>query len=233
MYKIFSAKNIFILILFTFVVSIIYISIRIYLAPAIAPSSDITIRVKSDYVLLLVQSIFGLAAILFPLFLKRRASLDIPAVMIIVYSIFLYCAIYLGEIRNFYYKVPHWDTILHTFSGAALGSLGFSIIILLNESDNIAFSLSPIFIALFSFCFAISLSVIWEIYEFSIDFFLHTNMQKYALETSEPLIGQAALIDTMKDLIVDAIGAFVISAIGYISLKRSKDWLKKFEIRRK
>lgn len=42
------------------------------------------------------------------------------------------------------------------------------------------------------------------------------------------LFGRAALIDTMEDLIVDSIGAFVMCLIGYISLKYKKGWIDKF-----
>jgi hypothetical protein len=36
----------------------------------------------------------------------------------------------------------------------------------------------------------------------------------------------------MKDLIVDAIGAFAMSVIGHISLKDKKSWLEKLQIKR-
>jgi len=92
-------------------------------------------------------------------------------------------------------------------------------------------SLQPIFVALFAFGFAVSLGVIWEIYEFAADSILQTNMQKFALENGEQLIGRLALADTMKDLIVDMIGAFVVSAIGYMSLKHEKGWVEKLQLK--
>ena len=55
-------------------------------------------------------------------------------------------------------------------------------------------------------------------------------MQKFMTESGEMLIGQKALADTMKDLIVDCIGAFVISAIGFVSLKYQKGWVEKMQI---
>jgi len=51
------------------------------------------------------------------------------------------------------------------------------------------------------------------------------------LDNGTALIGQAALQDTMKDIIVDAIGALVMSTIGYISLKYKKGWVEKLTIR--
>ena len=51
------------------------------------------------------------------------------------------------------------------------------------------------------------------------------------LDNGTALIGQAALQDTMKDIIVDAIGALVMSTIGYISLKYKKGWVEKLTLR--
>lgn len=110
-------------------------------------------------------------------------------------------------------------------------SIGFSIIGLLNKSEAVPISLSPAFVALFAFCFAISIGAIWEIYEFSADLVLHTNMQKYALESGELLAGQAALVDTMKDLIIDTVGALGVSVIGYMLSKDKNGWLDKVQIK--
>ncbi|MPN18700.1 hypothetical protein SDC9_166063 [bioreactor metagenome] len=113
-----------------------------------------------------------------------------------------------------------------------LGALGFSFVSLLNQSEKVPMNLSPLFVAIFAFCFAVTLGVVWEIYEFTFDGILGLNMQKFMLENGTQLIGRAALADTMKDLIVDAAGALVVSIIGYISMKKQKDWLEKVQLRR-
>jgi len=233
MKKIFNTRNLLLFIFFTFVFSIAYTLVRIISAPTIAPSSDVTVRVKGDYVLMLLQCCLGLLALFLPNILSRTMRLHIPSIMLIMYAAFLYCAIYLGEVRNFYYTVPHWDTILHTSSGVALGALGFSLVSLLNKSETHHLHLSPLFVALFAFAFAVLLGTIWEIYEFAADSIFNTNMQKFALENGEELVGQAALADTMKDLIVDMLGAFIMSAIGYVSLKHKKGWLERFQLKSK
>ena len=214
-------------VMLTLMLSIIFIIIAMVLAPSVADPNRPFERIKSDYVLMLLQCIIGVLAMLLPGLLKRKINLEVPSNMIILYTLFLYCAIYLGEVRSFYYNVPHWDTILHTFSGAMLGALGFSFVNFLNNAENIQMHLSPIFVAVFAFCFAMTLGVAWEVYEFAADGILHTNMQKFALENGEGLIGRAAVMDTMKDLIVDAVGAFVMSVIGYISIKYKKGWVEK------
>ncbi len=230
--KIFNLKNISIFIFISFALSSAFIILMIILSPGIENNGNISQRVKSDYVLMLIQCIVGMAAMMLPGFFTKKINIQIPSKMLLLYTVFLYCAIYLGEVRSFYYSIPYWDTILHTFSGAMIGAFGYSFISLLNNTDSIPINLSPIFVALFTLCFAITLGVIWEFYEFTIDSLFKTNMQKYMLEDGEMLMGQAALADTMKDLIVDFIGAFIVSAIGYISLKYKKGWIDKVLFKR-
>lgn len=105
-----------------------------------------------------------------------------------------------------------------------IGFIGFSLVDVLNN-DNDRVTLSPFFIAFFAFCFAIMVGVVWEFYEFFSDGLFGTNMQKYKLMNGMDLIGRYALQDTMEDLIVDVIGAFVACSIGYISMKYKKGWI--------
>lgn len=192
-------------------------------SPSVAPPGDPHAKVKSDYTLMLVQCMTAILVMFLPSALERRVRLEIPNYMVVLYFAFLYCAVYLGEVRNFYYAVPHWDTILHGFSGAMLGALGFVLVNLLNDAPNVKMSLSPGFVAFFAFCFALACGAVWEIYEYLMDGLLHMNMQHFAIEDGTPLMGRAALLDTMKDLIVDALGALVIAVIGYFPLRWPKD----------
>jgi hypothetical protein len=206
----------------TLLLSIIYIITRIAVSPSEAASVENYEKLKSDYVLMLIQCFLGLVVMMIPSIIERRRAIDIPDSMEILYFVFLYLAIYLGEVRNFYYLVPHWDTILHAFSGGMLGAMGFSLVNLLNKSDRVQFDLSPFFIALFAFCFALAAGAIWEIYEYTVDATLGLNMQKFALADGTQLVGHGALSDTMYDFIVDALSALIISILGYYSIKNPK-----------
>lgn len=135
------------------------------------------------------------------------------------FFLFLFCAIYLGEVRNFYFRIPYWDTILHFFSGAMLGALGFYLVNLLNDSPRLRFALSAGFVTLFAFCFGLAAGAVWEIYEYTADTLFGTNMQKYMTDTGTVLVGNAALTDTMKDLIVDAIAVALVSTIGFFTIR--------------
>ena len=213
------------------VVSLIFLLIRWYLSPNLA-SDLIEVRTKSDYTLMITQCLLGVVAMRLPDIFEKKWHIRFPSTMIFLYVLFLYCAIYLGEVRSFYYIIPNWDTILHTFSGGMIAVIGFSVICLMNNSEKIPVNLSPIFVSMFAFCFALSIGVVWEIYEYTFDGFLGMNMQKFRLEDKTELVGRLALMDTMKDLIVDAIGAFVTSSVGYISLKYDKKWLDRMFIRK-
>jgi len=195
----------------------VYSFVRIFTAPE-APAVGYT-HGKSDYILMFIQCLLGLVVLSLPSMLQRRLHMTLPNFIYIMYYIFLYCAIILGEVMNFYYVIPHWDIILHFFSGAMLGALGFILVSQLNDSERIRVSLSPAFIALFAFCFALSCGAVWEIYEFLADGMLGLNMQKFITAGGETLTGHLALRDTMTDIMVDAAAAALIACIGYARLK--------------
>lgn len=227
--RIFSA-----MVMISFVAPIGFLIFKIVTTSNILSEASIDGRVRSDYVLMLLECILGIFALMLPSMLTQKFKIEIPGKIYYLYVIFLYAAIFLGEVRNFYYTIPYWDTILHTLSGAMTGFIGFSLIDILNH-DNSRVTLSPFFIAFFAFCFAITVGVVWEFYEFTSDTLLGTNMQKYKLRDGTELVGKEALQDTMEDLMVDVLGAFVASGIGYISLKYKKGWIDdlRIKIRRK
>jgi len=218
-------------VLISFVAPIAFIIYKIIVSPETNTENIEGMRIKADYVLMLFQCILGIAGFFLPNIISKRTKIVIPSKMYIAYILFLYGAVFLGEVRNYYHRVPHWDTMLHTLSGAMFGALGFSVVNILNKNEKVHVKLSPIFVALFSFLFAVTLGVMWEIFEYSVDGILGVNMQKFALENGTQLMGRLAVIDTMQDLIVDSIGAFVMSIIGYISLKHKKGWVEKLLIK--
>lgn len=199
--------------------SVVYTAIHLSWAPE--ASADPSIRVRTDYILMLLQCTGGLIVMFLPAIIHRRWAITVPSAMQIAYFVFLYAAIYLGEVRSFYYRFPLWDSILHFLSGVMLGTLGFFLVQLLNDSERRRVSLSPAFVAFFAFCFAVTCGAVWEIYEFTIDSLFGTNMQKVVTDTGEVMVGHAALVDTMTDLILDTTAALVVSVAGYLTLQRT------------
>lgn len=212
-------KWLFRIILCLLIISVIYAIYMFTVAPSGAAHNEYE-RVKSDYVLMILQCAVGSIIMFLPSKVEKRFQIDIPDIMEILYFIFLFCAIYLGEVRNFYFRVPFWDLILHGFSAAMLGALGFIIVNFLNDTEKLNIELPPFFVALFAFCFAVTCGTVWEIYEFTADSVLGTNMQKFITADGTILIGREALADTMEDFIVDTLGALVVTIIGYFNLKK-------------
>jgi len=175
--------------------------------------------------LTMLQCVLGLVVLHLPDFLSEKLRFEIPNALYVFFLIFLYCSIFLGEFYDMFNRVSYWDVIMHCSSSLATGFIGFMFVAILNKSEKVMFHLSPLFVALFAFCFSITIGSLWEIYEYTFDGILGLNMQKFIEPDGTVLAGHAALVDTMEDLMIDAVGGLTASVIGYFSLKHNKDWL--------
>lgn len=196
-----------------------YAIIKFIQAPTTVSDTEPYQKLKSDYLLMITQCCLGITVMALPSFISKKLKVVVPNAIVVVYYLFLYCAIYLGEIKNFYYHIPYWDAALHFFSGAMLGALGFILVDILNKDRNVKVDLSPFFVALFAFSFAMAITVLWELYEFAFDDILGLNMQKFRTESGIPLPGREALSDTMEDMYLATLAALIPTTIGYISSK--------------
>ncbi|YCM47092.1 DUF2238 domain-containing protein (plasmid) [Verrucomicrobiaceae bacterium 227] len=162
-----------------------------------------------------------------PVILGRRLAVNIPNEYQVLAITFVFASLFLGEFRSYYARFWWWDVALHTTSGLLLGIVGFLLVFVMNEVRRIDIHMQPGFVALFAFVFAVAGGAVWEIFEFSMDRLAGTNMQK-------PFLGDpSGLTDTMWDMIVDAIGAALISCFGWWHMKRKsrnfiKVWIEKF-----
>ena len=185
-----------------------------------------------------------------PTVIERRVRIDLPDTLEIIILLFIFSAEILGEIQAYYTYFHGWDTMLHTLNGFLAAAVGFSMVILLNDDERLTFHLSPFFLALVAFCFSMTIGVLWEFFEFSMDYFFGFDMQKDTVIHSihsvllDPtrtntvvtipniqdvvINGQSlgvggyvdiGIIDTMKDLFVNFIGAVVFSITGFFYAK--------------
>ena len=155
----------------------------------------------------------------YPSILEKRFGVYLPNGLQIVITLFIFAAQVLGEMRGFYTSVPWWDLMLHTISGTVLGMIGFLFVYLLNEKGDANVNLSPTFVIIFAFCFALAIGVFWEFFEYGSDRLLGYNMQRFRLP------GEDGLVDTMNDLIVDAVGAGIACFLGWLYIKQQNDTL--------
>jgi len=181
-----------------------------------------------------------------PSWLQVKLRIELPPALEITILCFIFAAEILGEVNAFYVVIPGWDTMLHTLNGFLAAAVGFSLVILLNNNERLTFDLSPFFLALVAFCFSMTIGVLWEFFEFAMDFFFHMDMQKDTIihniytVTLDPTRSNRVIampniqevtvngkelglggyldigiIDTMKDLFVNFIGAVVFSTAGF------------------
>lgn len=113
-----------------------------------------------------------------PSLLERKLDIDLPNTLEIIILLFIYAAEILGEIGAYYVTFPYWDTVLHTLNGFLCAAIGFSLLDILNRTNRVRFYLSPLYLAIVSFCFSMTVGVVWEFFECAMDQFFFLDMQK-------------------------------------------------------
>jgi hypothetical protein len=135
-----------------------------------------------------------------PQLLASRVNLLLPNGFLAAVALFVLATIYLGEMRDFYTRFWWWDLVLHGTSAMGFGILGFLLVFMLFRGDR--YAAPPWALGLLSFCVAMTVGALWEVFEFGMDQGFGFNMQK------------SGLVDTMSDLIVNAIGAALAGLAG-------------------
>ena len=164
------------------------------------------ILLRTSVVLVMLAQIFNrnfenvflcvLTLLLFmmPSFMKRKLDVELPNTLEIIILLFIYAAEILGEIGAYYVTFPYWDTVLHTLNGFLCAAIGFSLVDILNRSSSKRFNLSPLYMAIVAFCFSMTVGVIWEFFECTMD--------------------QLFFLDMQKDTVVSTIGSIMLDAPG-------------------
>ena len=73
--------------------------------------------------------------------------------------------------------------MLHTLNGFLCAAIGLSLIDLLNNNSK-KINLSPLYVALASFCFSMTIGVCWEFFEYAADKTTLVDMQKDKIITT-------------------------------------------------
>lgn len=146
-----------------------------------------------------------LALSIAPLVVAKWADVKVPRSFVAAVVLFVGGTLFLGEVFDFYERFWWWDVVMHGGSAIGFGLTGFVLVFMMFQGDR--FAAPHLAVAFFAFCFAVSVGVVWEVFEFGMDQAFGLNMQK------------SGLLDTMWDLIVDMIGAGLGAASGYAYLK--------------
>ncbi|GAF35300.1 hypothetical protein [Lentilactobacillus farraginis] len=174
----------------------------------------------SDQSLLLIEVAIGILIALLPYLIEKIGRFYFPQIELIFFYIFLYMSIFLGSGLQFY-GVAYWDKYEHVLSAVMLAGLGYAIFQGISRSKRNAWE-NPFLMSLFSFTFGATCGIFWEFYEFTADGLGGMNLQRYEA-AGKLLVGRAALMDTMTDLIADVTGAFLMALIGYLLMKHNPE----------
>lgn len=178
-------------------------------------------------------------ALLCPIFKWRLNS--------IFYAVFSFYALgpLLGAVYHLYYVTGWWDDLLHVLAGTLFAMIGAYLARSLNRRNNTSCALS----ALFGLCFSLGIAVLWELFEFGSDLLLSSDMQADTVihsiftkigrtdgsltvfdQISDVSVnGQSlgvggyldiGLIDTMRDMAVETLGALLYMIYALIDRER-------------
>ncbi|MBQ8551200.1 MAG: hypothetical protein IJ428_00135 [Clostridia bacterium] len=232
------------------------LNLTVYIIVRIVVLSNGVLALVDGRIFTALQCLLSLVLFMLPTLLERRFKIELPSTLELIVILFIFASTFLGEVGGYYDRYRLWDTLLHVTSGFLTTAIGFSMIDILNRSEHVKFTLSAGFVALFAFCFSMTIGVVWEFYEFAMDMIFVTDMQKDTIvhEFSSVLLDLPAarvesavlngveldgwldigLIDTMKDLLVCAVGAVMFSVFGYIYVKtREQKWITRLMPRKK
>lgn len=159
-----------------------------------------------------------------PSVLRLRLKIDVPVALSVIILLFAFFALVLGDGLDFYGKYPWWDSVLHGFSGVILSMVALWLIHVLMAENGKYIYFNKYFLALFLIAFSLGMGACWEIVEYTYDSLNGTNTQQFMASTTGsiisaediPLEGHEALRDTMTDLILDLVGAFLVSVYGFV-----------------
>lgn len=162
------------------------------------------------------------------------------------FIVFYAAAPLLGSMYKLYYLTSWWDDLLHFSGGVVFAMLGLFLAKFLNKNNKSSLMLC----AVFAFCFSLAIAALWEFFEFTMDSLFGMDMQvdtvinsinSYLLGDSPGVQGSITeiesvyingkelgvggyidigLIDTMKDMMTEGMGALLYCIIFLIDRDR-------------
>ena len=149
-------------------------------------------------------SFITLLLFLIPTLMQVILKIELPFSLEATVMLFIWAAMVLGDVYDFYVLLPQWDTFLHTVTGFVAAAIGIGLINIMNKDNKFTLKLSSLFVAVFAFSFSMMVGAMWELFEFMVDSFGATNMQKDTLlETvkySVTAIDGSIIEGTIKDI---------------------------------
>lgn len=131
-------------------------------------------------------------------FILNKTKFKLSEFEICMYYLFIFLAQFLGCVVNLYNIISWYDLFTHFLSGIFTFVLGFIVL----KRFNVYNSKNKVMNIIFCLGFVAIVALLWEIFEFSMDNLIGSNLQ-HNLDTG--------VNDTMEDLIVATLGGVISS----------------------
>lgn len=183
----------------------------------------------------LLMSVLALLCYFIPVIFQRKFKIYIPSYLLIIIYLFIYAHFILGEIYRVYDSSIVFDKILHTTGGVVIACIGISVVFSLSNMKNKKVRLSPFFVVLFAFCFALAIEYVWELFEYAVDRLVGANMQRWKdavvgyTEDGNAIVSipyGSGLRDSMGDMFVNILGALGVCIISFFVLVKKPHWME-------
>ena len=134
-------------------------------------------------------------------FIINKTKFKLSEQEVFLYYLFILLADFIGCVCNLYNTVSWYDIFVHFLSGIFTFVLATIIFRLISKDNNKLLKI------LFSLGMVALIAIMWEVFEFSVDSLIHTNLQHNQ---------DTGVIDTMQDMIVAMLGGLISSIYMWI-----------------
>ncbi|MCM1052803.1 MAG: DUF2238 domain-containing protein [Ruminococcus sp.] len=195
---------------------------------------------------------YSLLLLIIPSLVIKKLRINVSDFLLILYYASVFSSNILGEVYHFYVNTSYFDVFVHFLTGFFMASLFFTLI-----KNFTPLKKNHLLISAISVSLSLTFSVGWELFEYSCDKLLLTDMQQDTLisnisslnldksESYKPVKVEdihkiilynanndilkiieggyldIGLNDTMSDLLIAFIGAFISSVFSYLYFKFS------------
>ncbi len=152
---------------------------------------------------------------------------EVPPLSQTMLNIIIFTGIVIGSYFGVFDNTVWFDNIMHILSGVVCAVFGYDFACIIQRKKG---QCAATLAAIFSLMFALSIAVGWEFYEFLMDTLHGTNLQLskagdetaiFDLSKYSNEYGRLGLVDTMTDMMMNAVGG-IIGMIFMIVLRNRK-----------
>lgn len=145
---------------------------------------------------------------------KKVLKYEISEIIKFLYFLFMFMALVLGSIYNFYRMISWFDLLVHFTSGILISMIALIVLKKFNLLQNNLLIFNIIFITVFS----ITIGFFWELLEFFSDKLLKTDAQWVLL---------TGVDDTMTDMLIAFSSSLIFCMFYYIANKKNEKFIKR------